>query len=50
VWRDSNKIAAGISNTGSYTDNTSLPKRSKATFKVCIKDSTSCSNSVTVTY
>jgi serine protease len=51
VWRDSSKIAAGISNTGSYTDNTALPKRSKATFKVCIKDSaSSCSNSVTVTY
>jgi serine protease len=50
VWRDSNKIAAGISNTGSYSDNTALPKKTKATFKVCVKDSTSCSNSVTVTY
>lgn len=50
VWRDSSKIAAGISNTGSYTDNTALPKRSKADFKVCVKDSTSCSNSVTVSY
>jgi subtilisin family serine protease len=50
VFRDTTKIAAGISNNGSYTDNTALPKRSKATFKVCVKDTTSCSNSVTVTY
>ncbi len=50
VFRDTTKIAAGISNNGSHTDNTALPKRSQATFKVCVKDSTSCSNSVTVTY
>ncbi|MFN3842699.1 MAG: S8 family serine peptidase [Rehaibacterium terrae] len=51
VYRGTSKVAAGITNGGSYTDGYVGAKRERVTYQVCVKDSTSaCSNQVTVQF
>lgn len=50
VYRDGAKVASGITNDGAYRDEYAGPKRSTADYKVCVADSTSCSNTVTVSF